>query len=84
MVAANTTDGLLSVMDVVVLADDRHAFPPYQAALVTRPELKAPLEALRIPETAMRSMNYEVDGRHRPAREVAAAFLDAKPVAETG
>ena len=36
MVAGSETDGMLSVLDVVVLEDDRHYFPPYQAALVVR------------------------------------------------
>src|SRR5208283_2899921 len=30
IIAANATDGLLSKMDLRVLRDDQHAFPPYQ------------------------------------------------------
>jgi len=41
MVAANATDGLLSVMDVTVLRDDKRYFPPYQAALIVRDDLLA-------------------------------------------
>ena len=33
MIAANATDGLLSKLDVKVLADDKHAFPPYQVSI---------------------------------------------------
>ena len=38
MVAANTTDGMLSKLDVRVLQDDKHAFLPYQACIVSRSE----------------------------------------------
>ena len=36
MVAANSTDGMLSVLPVQVLEDDQHYFPPYECALVVR------------------------------------------------
>ena len=38
MAAANATDGMLSVLDVRVLRDDRNYFPPYQAAVIVRAE----------------------------------------------
>lgn len=84
MVAGNATDGLLSTLDVKVLADDRHYFPPYQCALVVRaqalarfPELRPALEELsgKIDDATMRRLNYEVDGQHRRASDVAADFL---------
>jgi len=84
MVAANTTDGLLSRLDVTVLADDTHAFPPYEASLVVRqaalqshPGMEIVLQELagRISDATMRKLNQEVDGNHRPVRDVAAAFL---------
>lgn len=86
MVAGNSTDGLLSVLPIKVLEDDRHYFPPYQCALVVReeaesqfPGLKAALTQLsgKITSTEMRHMNYELDGLHRPAREVAREFLES-------
>ena len=85
MVAGNTTDGLLSVMDVAVLADNAGAFPPYEASLVAReaaleahPGMEAALKELsgRIPDDVMRKLNYEVDGKHRPPAEVAGEFLE--------
>jgi glycine betaine/choline ABC-type transport system substrate-binding protein len=85
MVAGNSTDGLLSVLDVKVLEDDRNYFPPYECAVVAREEslaahagLREALEHLsgKISSEAMRVMNYAVDGRHRPVREVASEFLD--------
>ncbi len=36
MAAGNTTDGLLNKLDVTVLKDDKHVFPPYQACIVVR------------------------------------------------
>ncbi|HVW83138.1 MAG TPA: glycine betaine ABC transporter substrate-binding protein, partial [Bryobacteraceae bacterium] len=36
MVAGNSTDGMLSVLPLTVLEDDRHYFPPYECALVVR------------------------------------------------
>ena len=85
MVAANSTDGMLAVLDAVVLADDARAFPPYEASLVVReaalrdhPGMEAALGELsgRVSEATMRKLNYEVDGKHRPAGEVAAEFLN--------
>jgi glycine betaine/choline ABC-type transport system substrate-binding protein len=84
MAAANTTDGLLSKLDVTVLKDDKNVFPPYQACIVVRqealaayPNLRAILSELsgKISDTQMRSMNYAVDALHRPARDVAKEFL---------
>lgn len=84
MVAGNTTDGMLSKLDVVVLQDDKHVFPPYQASIVVReqtltayPDLRAILNELsgRISDTQMRAMNYAVDGQHRAPRDVASEFL---------
>jgi glycine betaine/choline ABC-type transport system substrate-binding protein len=84
MAAGNTTDGLLNKLDVTVLEDDKHVFPPYQACIVIRqqalaahPDLKAILSELsgKISDADMRSMNYAVDGQHRPARDVATDFL---------
>ena len=87
MGAANSTDGLLSILDVKVLQDDRKAFPPYQASIVVRydalrehPGLDAGLAELsgRISADKMRRLNYEVTGKHRPLHDVAAEFLSAE------
>ena len=84
MAAGNTTDGLLNKLDVTVLKDDKHVFPPYQACIVVRqatlaayPNLRAILSELsgKISDTEMRNMNYAVDAEHRPARDVAKEFL---------
>lgn len=84
MVAANSTDGLLSVLGVRVLEDDKGYFPPYEAAiavraesLVTHPGLREALEQLsgKFSDETMRKLNYEVDGKHRHVGEVASEFL---------
>jgi osmoprotectant transport system substrate-binding protein len=84
MVAGNSTDGMLSVLPITVLADDRHYFPPYECALVVREEAERQFPALRpallelsgrITSETMRRLNYELDGKHRPAREIARNFL---------
>jgi osmoprotectant transport system substrate-binding protein len=68
---------------MVILQDDRHYFPPYQAVAVVRgatlqrhPEMRAPLDALSgtIPDDEMRRMNYAVDGEQREPVAVAREF----------
>ena len=85
MVAGNATDGPIVAMGLTVLQDDRSYFPPYEAALLVRgaalqayPGMRAALDELsgKISTDAMRKMNYEVAGQHRPMREVAKEFLD--------
>jgi osmoprotectant transport system permease protein len=68
-----STDGLLARFDLVTLADDRHFFPPYEAAALvsprvagTRPDVVATLTRLsgRLTEQDVRTWNrrLEVDG----------------------
>jgi glycine betaine/choline ABC-type transport system substrate-binding protein len=87
MIAASATDGLLSVLDVTVLQDDKHYFPPYEAAtvvradsLASRPGLREALGALagKLNNRTMQKLNYEVDGKHRPLAEVAREFLKSE------
>jgi glycine betaine/choline ABC-type transport system substrate-binding protein len=85
MIAANSTDGLAGAMDVTILTDDKHYFPPYQCAVVAREDVLARVPRLRetlaelsgkLPDTIMRKLNYEVDGKHRKVADVAAEFLN--------
>ena len=87
LVAGNSTDGLLSTRDLVILADDKHYFPPYEAVPVIRnetmtrhPEVRAAIEDLagKISDEEMRKMNFAVDGQHRDAADVAREFLHEK------
>jgi glycine betaine/choline ABC-type transport system substrate-binding protein len=84
MVAGSGTDGLLSAKPFVVLEDDQHYFPPYEAAIVVRsaslekfPALKESLASLsgKISSEQMRAMNYQLDGKHRPIKEIAKNFI---------
>lgn len=83
MIAANATDGELARGDLKHLADDRGAFPPYQACLLVRkrileePAVRSALLSLsgKINDAEMRRLNYEVDVEKRPVPEVVAAFL---------
>jgi osmoprotectant transport system substrate-binding protein len=84
MIAANATDGVLSKMDLLVLEDDRHAFPPYEVSLVAReemlkqrPEMKTALSELagKFTNGKMQQLNYQVDVEHRAVGAVAKDFL---------
>jgi osmoprotectant transport system substrate-binding protein len=84
MIAASSTDGMISKMDVSILEDDLHYFPPYQCAVVVReqtlarfPQLRAALQELsgKLTNVAMRQLNAAVDVEHRPVSRVAAEFL---------
>jgi osmoprotectant transport system substrate-binding protein len=84
IVAGNNTDGLIAALGLVVLEDDEHYFPPYDAVPVVRPQLfqecsqaRAAFERLagRITADDMRKMNYAVDGQKKDAAEVAREFL---------
>jgi len=88
MIAGNSTDGQIEALHLVALEDDRHYFPPYQAAPVVRqetldrhPELRVPLEELagRIDDATMRRLNYLADVQHRDIVAVASEFLATLP-----
>jgi glycine betaine/choline ABC-type transport system substrate-binding protein len=84
LIAGNNTDGLIPALDLAVLDDDRHYFPPYEAVpvirqntLKTHPEVGGALAELTgiISDDDMRRLNYAVDGEHRDAAEVVREFL---------
>jgi osmoprotectant transport system substrate-binding protein len=84
LAAGNTTDGLIPAMDLFVLEDDKHYFPPYEAVPVVReqalqqhPEVAQALAALagKISDEQMQQLNYLVDGQHRDAEAVVHEFL---------
>ena len=79
-----STDGRIRAYDLQVLRDDRHALPPYFAALVVRPallrahpELGPVLDQLsgQLSDSAMTNLNYQVDYLHHEPRAVAMAWL---------
>jgi len=84
IVAGSNTDGLIAALDLVVLEDDRHYFPPYDAVPIVRratlerhPEIASALQKLsgRITAEDMRRMNYAVDGEKKDAALVVKDFL---------
>ena len=79
MIAGNSTDGLIEKLDLFQLEDDRHYFPPYEAAPVFRkatldryPEIAPAVKSLagKLTDAQMRKLNYAVDGDHRDVKEV--------------
>jgi glycine betaine/choline ABC-type transport system substrate-binding protein len=87
LIAGNMTDGLIPALDLFVLDDDKHYFPPYEAVpvirqqtLVEHPEVKQALDELAgiISDAEMRQLNYEVDGKKRDVKEVVAQFVRSK------
>lgn len=84
IVAGSNTDGLIAALGLVVLEDDRHYFPPYDALPIVRPTLFGRYPAARqafdglagrISAEQMRAMNYAVDGHHQDAAVVVRDFL---------
>jgi osmoprotectant transport system permease protein len=81
-----STDGLLSKYDLVTLVDDRHFFPPYEAAALVSGELDqrspAAIAALtllsgRLDEQTMRKLNRRVEVDGEDVRRVAVDELKA-------
>ena len=84
IIAGNSTDGLISALDLFQLADDRHYFPPYQAVFIARADrselLGETFEKLKnaISTEEMRRLNFEVDGNKRTPKDAAAEWLKTK------
>lgn len=84
LVVGNTTDGAISALDLTVLDDDRHYFPPYDAVPLVRhealeqfPIIGTTLDQLagKISAVDMRRMNYGIVGQHRNTRDIVTEFL---------
>jgi osmoprotectant transport system permease protein len=87
LVAANSTDGLIPVLNLVILADDKKYFPPYQAVPVFNqeilqkyPELAETINQLggKISTKEIQRMNYQVDNQSQPVEEVVREWLKSK------
>jgi osmoprotectant transport system substrate-binding protein len=87
LIAGNMTDGLIPALDLSVLEDDKHYFPPYEAVPVIRqetlsqhPEVREALNQLagKISNDEMRQLNYAVDGKKRDVKLVVSEFLRSK------
>jgi osmoprotectant transport system substrate-binding protein len=87
IVSGNSTDGQITAMNLRVLADDRHYFPPYQAVPLVReetlrqhPRMQAALDRLtgKVSEGEMQAMNHAVEGDHRDPADVVRNFRKTK------
>jgi osmoprotectant transport system substrate-binding protein len=87
LIAANATDGLIASLDLKILEDDRHYFPPYEAVPIVREETLHRFPALlsainelhdQISDAEMRELNYAIDGEHRDVPDVVAEFRRRK------
>jgi osmoprotectant transport system substrate-binding protein len=85
----SNTDGLIAALGLVVLEDDKHYFPPYEAVPIVRAETLARYSQVRaamaglagkIRAEDMRRMNYAVDGEKKDAAAVVKEFLAAKRI----
>ncbi len=84
LIAGNSTDGLIAALGAVVLEDDRHYFPPYEAAFVVRGQVWKTNAAVRevlqglggkISADTMRKLNAQLDRDKRRPEDVAKEFL---------
>ena len=87
LIAAANTDGLIAARDLVVLEDDLHYFPPYDAVPIVRrdcqqrsPEVAGALHRLagRLSAQDMRRLNYAIDGQKKDVAIVVRDFLTQK------
>jgi osmoprotectant transport system substrate-binding protein len=87
LAAGNGTDGLIAALDMKVLEDDLHYFPPYEAVPIVNdetlrrfPQLISTLNELAntISDEEMRQLNYAVDGEHRDVVDVVREFRKRK------
>jgi glycine betaine/choline ABC-type transport system substrate-binding protein len=87
LVVGSMTDAAIDRWGLVTLDDDRHAFPPYEAAPVVRRDaldrhagLAGALRPLggSLDAAAMRRLNAAVDVERRSPAEVVTAWLDSR------
>jgi osmoprotectant transport system substrate-binding protein len=87
MVAGNSTDGPIRSLGFIVLADDKHYFPPYEAVPLVReeslkkhPGIQVAMDRLAGKVTAdeVQGMNDAVDAQHRDIGAVVREFRKSK------
>ena len=87
LIGAFSTDGRIAALDLVLLEDERHAIPPYDAIILAgarlrreHPDAIAALRALSgaIDADRMRRMNLEVDQEGKSPEAVAEEFLQGQ------
>jgi glycine betaine/choline ABC-type transport system substrate-binding protein len=87
LIAGDATSGLIKALDLVRLEDNRHFFPPYDAAPVVQsevllryPQIRSALARLDRQVTAedMQAMNYAADALHQDVSTIVRTFLDRR------
>ncbi len=87
VIAGSNTDGLISAMGLIVLEDDRHYFPPYDAVPVVRRDTMQKYASVsqalgsligKLSADEMRKLNYSIDGEKRDVRVVINDFVNRK------
>ncbi|SEF56007.1 osmoprotectant transport system substrate-binding protein [Bryocella elongata] len=86
IVAGNSTDAAIAGLGFVVLEDDRHYFPPYEAVPLVRedslarwPQIGVAMARLagKVSAEDMRAMNLAVEVKHQDVGDVVRAFRAA-------
>ncbi|MVM41014.1 ABC transporter permease subunit [Spirosoma sp. HMF3257] len=84
IISGYSTDGRIKAFDLLVLADNRHAFPPYGAAPVVRqatlnryPDFGPTLDKLagKLTDSVMTALNYQADYKKEAPEAIAREFL---------
>ena len=84
VISGYSTDGRIRAFDLLVLDDNRHAFPPYGAAPVIRqttlnrhPDLGPTLNLIagKLTDSVMTDLNYRADYLHQSPETIARDFL---------
>ena len=84
IISGYSTDGRIKAFSLRVLTDNRHAFPPYDAAPVVRqvtldryPDLGPTLNLLagKLTDSVMTELNYRADYLHQSPERIATNFL---------
>jgi osmoprotectant transport system substrate-binding protein len=87
MVAGNSTDGPIQALGFVMLEDDKHYFPPYEAVPLVRedslrlhPGIQVAMDRLagKVSADEVRGMNEAVDAQHRAVGDVVREFRKGK------
>lgn len=87
VIVANSTDGQIARLDLVVLQDNKNYFPPYEATPIFRqetlnkyPQLQEVVSQMagKISADEMRQLNYLVEGEFRKVRDVVSEFRQTK------
>ena len=87
MIDAFSTDGKISKYPLTILEDDKHFFPPYQAAALIRedtlakyPELEEILNSLayQVPDEEMQKLNFRVEEQGVSLKTVVRDYLIEK------